>query len=188
MDILDRDMFDAAANTPEQTSWTMRVMGSLDKALGPGVMEKPMFDMGSESSSTLGPKTIFKNLRSGEFDGLFHSAKTLSEMAREASQSPSVPSVILSDSFPVAPIKAELPKYPPIARAAHVEGAVSVDFQVTPEGQAENVSFNGDKLLMLHGAVEEAVWGWKFPESRDEHAGHATIEFKLNCPASTKPR
>jgi TonB family protein len=109
-------------------------------------------------------------------------------VAREASQRPSASSVVLSDSSPVAPIKAELPKYPPIARAAHVEGTVSISLQVTPEGQTKNVSFNGDKLLMLHGAVEEAVRGWKFPESPDGHMEHATLEFRLNCPASPKPQ
>lgn len=42
-DILDRDMFDAAANTPTNTAWTMQLLDNLNQALGPGVMEKSMF-------------------------------------------------------------------------------------------------------------------------------------------------
>jgi hypothetical protein len=44
-DILDRDMFDPAAQTPEHTSWTMQLLESLDKSLGPGVMDKLMFEL-----------------------------------------------------------------------------------------------------------------------------------------------
>src|SRR5271156_6008696 len=42
-DILDRDMFDPAANTPEHTAWTMHLLQLLDKAVGPSVMDKPIF-------------------------------------------------------------------------------------------------------------------------------------------------
>jgi len=34
-DILDRDMFDASAHTPENTAWTMQLLEKLDKPLGP---------------------------------------------------------------------------------------------------------------------------------------------------------
>lgn len=34
IDILNRDMFDPQAGTPEHTSWTMALLGRLDRALG----------------------------------------------------------------------------------------------------------------------------------------------------------
>lgn len=42
-DILDRDMFDPSPKTPEHTSWTIRLLGRLDAAMGAGVLERPMF-------------------------------------------------------------------------------------------------------------------------------------------------
>lgn len=39
-DILDRDMFDPSAKTPEHTSWTMRLLKKLDSAAGLGIAEK----------------------------------------------------------------------------------------------------------------------------------------------------
>jgi hypothetical protein len=42
-DILDRDMFDPAAHTPEHTSWTMSLLAKLDQASGPSVMDRPVF-------------------------------------------------------------------------------------------------------------------------------------------------
>jgi hypothetical protein len=83
MDILDRDMFDPKANTPKQTSWTMAVMGSLDDVLGPGVMDKPMFNPGKAETTSLQTETpILHRLRAGQFDTLFDSKQLLSELAR----------------------------------------------------------------------------------------------------------
>jgi hypothetical protein len=48
-DILDKDMFDTAANPPEHTSWTMRLLARLDQAAGPGVMERPIFAIPGET-------------------------------------------------------------------------------------------------------------------------------------------
>jgi TonB family protein len=188
MDILDRDMFDPNAHTPKQTSWTMAVMGSLDDVLGPGVMAKPMFDSGKAgATSTLQLETpILKKLRSGQFDTLFDSKQPLSELALEAAQPLRLPNVVLEDYSPVAPIEAELPGYPPIARAAHVGGEVSVSFHVTPDGRTENIAFA--KQTLMRSATQAAVEKWKFPESEAGHEEHVTIEFKVNCPSSDQPK
>ena len=42
-DILEKDWFDASPHTPEQTSWTMQLLGRLDDAVGPGIMDRPIF-------------------------------------------------------------------------------------------------------------------------------------------------
>jgi TonB family protein len=187
MDILDRDMFDPRANTPKQTSWTMAVMSSLDEVLGPGVMEKPMFGPGKpETASQQAETKIVHRLRSGEFDTLFNSKQLLSELARQSAQPLPSPNIALLDYSPVAPIRAELPSYPPIAKAAHVDGKVSVSFHVTPDGRTENIAF--EKQTMLQSATQAAVEKWRFPETKEGHEEHVTVEFKLNCPSSGQPQ
>jgi hypothetical protein len=44
-EILDKDMFDPRAGTPKHTTWTMSILAQLDRALGPGVMDKPMITL-----------------------------------------------------------------------------------------------------------------------------------------------
>jgi TonB family protein len=187
MDILDRDMFDPTANTPKQTSWTMAVMSSLDDVLGPGVLDKPMFDPGKAEATSLQKETpILHRLRSGQFDTLFDSKQLLSELARQAAQPVPSPNVVLQDYSPVAPIEAELPSYPPIAKAAHADAKVSVSFHVTPDGRTENISF--EKQTLMQNATQAAVEKWRFPETKEGHDEHVTIEFKLNCPSSAQPQ
>ncbi len=186
MDILDRDMFDPNANTPKQTSWTMAVMSSLDEVLGPGVMEKPMFGPGKpETASQQAEATIMHRLRSGEFDTLFNSKQLLSELARQSAQPLPSPNIVLQDYSPAAPIEVELPRYPPIAKAAHVDGKVSVSFHVTPDGRTENISFA--KQSVLESTTQAAVEKWRFPETAEGHDEHVTLEFKLNCPSPAQP-
>jgi TonB family protein len=187
MDILDRDMFDPGANTPKQTSWTMTVMSSLDDVLGPGVMEKPMFspskpELGSQQVET----PILRRLRSREFDRLFNSKQPLSELARQAAQPLPSPNIVLLDYSPVAPLEAELPGYPPIAKVAHVDGKVSVSFHVTPDGRTENIYFA--KQTLLQSVTQAAVEKWRFPATTEGHEERITIEFKLNCPSSAQPQ
>jgi Gram-negative bacterial TonB protein C-terminal len=186
MDILDRDMFDPNAGTPKQTSWTMAVMGSLDDVLGPGVMEKPIFDFGKENAPSQPETPILRRLRSGQFDALFHSKQPLSEFALEAAQPLRSSSVVLEDYSPAAPIEAKLPTYPPIAKAAHVDGKVSMSFHVTPDGRTENLSF--EKQTLMQSVTQAAVEKWRFPESEAGHDEHVTIGFKLNCPSSAEAK
>jgi TonB family protein len=186
MDILDRDMFDPNAHTPKQTSWTMAVMASLDDVLGPGVMEKPMFDIGKKNATSQPEISILRRLKSGQFDTLFSSKLPLSELVLEATQPLRSPNVVLENYSPATPNKAELPGYPPIARAAHVGGKVSVSFHVTPDGRTENITFANPTLMQ--SATQTAVEKWGFPESESGHDERVTIEFKLNCPSSAQPK
>lgn len=55
IDILNRDMFDPHAGTPEHTSWTMALLGRLDRALGSNIMERPVFTLSGEARR-LSPK------------------------------------------------------------------------------------------------------------------------------------
>lgn len=82
-------------------------------------------------------------------------------------------------------VPASLPelKYPPIARAAHVQGDVIVSFRQTPEGRTADVTpVSGP--AMLQGIAVENVKAWHL-EPRAELAGQAykvTFHFQLNPP------
>jgi len=188
MDILDRDLFDSRTATPGNTSWTMKALGSLNNALGPGPWEKPIFnlEMPTPVSREVREAKIVQALKAGEFDHFFPSnsisPETLSKLAKEAEQLPSVQTIALAEAKPYPPAEMRMPSYPPIARAAHVEGDVSLGFEVTPEGKTEHIVFFGDgRLLMLHDAVKEAITKWTFVANGERYHESATISFRLNC-------
>jgi hypothetical protein len=54
--ILDKDIYDPAAKTPPQTSWTMQPLDRLDQVVGPGVMNKPVFPVSAP------PKPLRRNI------------------------------------------------------------------------------------------------------------------------------
>lgn len=78
-----------------------------------------------------------------------------------------------------------LPKleYPPIARAAHVQGDVVVSFRQTPEGGTVDVTpVSGP--AMLRGTAVENVKAWHFePKAELAAQGYkVTFHFQLNPP------
>lgn len=181
MDILDRDIFDKAPNTPSQTSWTMAVMNTLDQALGPGALEKPLFDLSDRAHTPPSNSKILQGLESGKFDHVFQLNKPLSEFVHEAEQLPSLPNVILTEISPTVPIQAELPKYPPIARVAHLEGTISVEFDVLPDGRTKHVSFPEGSMKMFQATTTDAIGKWIFPITSEGYRERATLSFNLNC-------
>jgi hypothetical protein len=139
-DILDKDMFDPAPKTPEYTSWTMGLLGRLGDGFGPGVWDKPIFQTGDpEQSSAAKPDVpLADDFRSGRYDELFEgSSEKLSELYRSAEDSPPYvgPTVRLVSSLPAQPEAPNMPKYPPIARAAHVQGEVKVTLWLIRRGR-----------------------------------------------------
>jgi len=187
-DILDKDVFDPLPNTPQHTSWTMQLLGRLDQAVGPGVMDKPMLPTlaGVEASGTVPEAANLRELGGGEYDGLFPTTTDKpSGLYRSAQVKPPAPSVRLVSSAPFAPAVFVQPDYPPIARAAHIEGAVSFTLEVGADGHASNLAFQSGNQF-LRPAVERAAGGWRFPSSASGQRLQATIEFALNCPQPQK--
>ncbi len=182
-DILDRDMFDSAPKTPEHTSWTIRILQRLDQAIGPGVMDKPIFAaLDSAEPSSARPKSESEHeLNLGKYDGLFPGAPDKPSDVYKSAQNPlPPPTVRLVSSSPFQPLKVVLPGYPPIARLARVDGQVYFNVEVDGNGNATNLVFeSGHK--MLRGAVEDAVSKWSFPAEAANHRIEALIEFKTNC-------
>lgn len=184
-DILDRDMFDAAPKTPEYTSWTMRLLERIDKAVGPGVMEQPIFrDFGAEKPSVQGTKSdALEDIKIGKYDALFQGAPDRpSDLYRLALTKSAIPNAQLVSSTPFEPDVFVEPKYPPIAKAARVEGSVVFRFKIDANGNTVGLSFDSGPV-MLQGAVKDAVNGWKFYKATDGQEIQATVAFKLNCPA-----
>jgi hypothetical protein len=186
-DILDKDLFDRSPNIPPNTSWTMAVLGQIDRSLGPSVMDKPAFSVNVHNADppNTSDSAMLKSMKEGSYDGLFDSDKKLSEIYRQSLEPSRLPSVEIVGMVPTVPLAADLPPYPPIARAAHVEGEVSFSFEVSPVGKVERLSFESGPEL-LRRTVGDSVTKWQFPESADTHHEEGKIAFRLNCP-QTQP-
>jgi hypothetical protein len=187
-DVLDRDMFTAAPNTPEHTSWTMQLLSRLDQALEPGVMEKPAFSVPGEDQTTetkLDPEAR-RDLESGGYDELFPKAKEkLSSIYSAAQVRLPSPSVQLVSSLPFAPQDPAIPQYPPLARAARVQGPVSFTIVLDADGNPATTTFTQGHPLLLE-AVRQAVHTWKFTTDARGQMISGSIQFSLNCPTSSK--
>jgi hypothetical protein len=187
-DILDRDMFAAAPNTPEHTSWTMQLLNRLDQALGPGVMEKPAFSIPGEDQTTetkLDPEAR-RDLESGAYDELFPKAKEkLSSIYSAAQVRLPPPSVQLVSSSPFTPQDPAIPQYPPLAKAARIQGLVSFTIFLDANGSPAAPVFAQGHPLLLE-AVRGAVRTWKFADAARDQTISASIQFSLNCPTSSK--
>jgi Gram-negative bacterial TonB protein C-terminal len=181
-DILDRDMFDSSPNTPKNTSWTMHLLEQLDQPLGPTVMERPMFGNASPHEPTPEQTSALEDLALGKYDHLFPEApEKVSDLYRASKVPIPSPTIRLVEDLPVSPEAFALPSYPPLAKAAHVQGTVWFTVEIDSEGDATGFGFLGGPRL-LQGAVEEATKHWRFPKSSAGQRIQAFIEFKLNCP------
>jgi hypothetical protein len=182
-DILDRDMFDPHAGTPEYTSWTMRVLGQLDQAIGPGAMEKPMITLPEDSTVPPQPpdSPMFQEIGEGKYDSLFPSTTDKPSQIYLSTKNPiPSPTVTFLKASPIQPIVAPMPEYPPIARLAGVEGDFTFMVDVQPDGRTINFEVEqGPPLLRL--AVEKASHDWIFPKQAAGQHVVVTVQFAINC-------
>ena len=185
MDVLDRDINGKSPQTPTNTSWSMRVLSELNDTLGPGSEVKPIFQMSPAAPHPVPNTPLVKAIRVGQYDALFGKDSDVSIIVHEADQSPHAPpSVAIESVTPALPASPDLPKYPPIARAAHVEGLVQAAFDVSLDGKVQKIAFVSEpRLKMLELGVSDAISKWSFPESVWGKSGSASIRFALNCEA-----
>ena len=186
-DILDRDMFDPAAKTPERTSWTMHLLQTLDQAVGPGPVDKPMFPIGNGKNQpiNIGYAPVLEDIGAGKYDRLFQAApdkpSDLYHAYIAAPDNPPQPSVRLVSSIPFAPNAFVPPAYPLIANVARIEGRVSLTIQIDANGNVVNaMAYTGQPIL--RPAAEKAAIEWKFPLDAANQMDHVILEFKMNCP------
>jgi TonB-like protein len=181
MDILDHDLFDSSPGTPENTSWTMSLLAKLDTALGPGAMDKPVFSLGSSQAQVPEKTELIQQITEGKFDTLFGTEDKVSLIAQQAMKPPPLPTVEIESVSPTVPTSVELPKYPPIAKLARVEGLVEATFHVDEDGTIKDIAFHEARLKMLQLGVTESIPKWKFPQSAWGKDEKALIRFRLNC-------
>jgi hypothetical protein len=185
-DILDRDWFDSHPNTPENTSWTMRILAQLDQALGPGVMDKPMITLpGTDGKSALSSDSpTLRDIAAGKYDGLFAGAPDKpSTICLSLLKVIPNPTVSFVKSSPFQPVLSPMPEYPAIARAAGLEGLFTFTVEVKPDGGTANFAVEHGAPL-IQKSVEYAVQGWVFPKQAAGQRMEVTIEFALNCHAT----
>jgi TonB-like protein len=186
--ILDKDMFDPRPNTPKNTSWTMQLLSRLDEAVGPGVMNQPMFlfaDAGQPATENF-DSAVLSELGSGKYDELFPNAPDKpSTLYVDASKPRPHPSVRLASVDPFTPENIVMPSYPNMAALAHVQGQVSLTFYIGSDHMPTGVSIQSGSPL-LRGAVTKAVSRWRFKEAGSLQIVHATVAFELNCPIQAK--
>ena len=183
--ILDKDMFDAAPNTPKHTSWTIQLLAKIDQALGPGVMDRPVFDTTEANTSSvgMGHSNALQDLSSGKYDSLFQGAPHRpSDLYRAAQNIPTSPSIRLSSISPVPPEAFVEPKYPPLAKLARIEGTVVFKVGVDQNGNATQLVFESGHPI-LREAVKQVVSNWHFGKDAANQQVSATMDFKLNCSA-----
>jgi len=75
-----------------------------------------------------------------------------------------------------------MPKYPDDAKAAHVEGDVSFHFDVESGCATEEITID-DGPELLREPVKTAVKDWKYCGVPEGQEIHATVAFRLSCPA-----
>jgi TonB family protein len=183
MDILDRDIYDNRTPTPENTSWSMRVLSELSDPLGPGSEAKPIFQLSPAVPHPVPSTPLVNAIREGRYDNLFRKDSGVSQIVHEADKPPPPsPSVAIAAISPLYPVSPDLPKYPPIAVAARLEGMVRATFNITASGKVQNIEFqDGPRLKMLEGAVSDTMSIWSFPGLAWGNSGRVAIQFALNC-------
>jgi len=182
--IYEEYWFDKSAKIPHLASLLLDTTERLDKAVGPGVMEKPTFETENDESkpnTNLGTQTI-EDLKIGKYDPLFSSVTYKPSGLYRASKNPPAPPNITIESNPY--IKHEQGStlvYPAIARLAHVEGKVVMEFDVASEGETTNIKTISGEPMLVNAALH-AVSEWKYPKDAMGQHITASIEFKTNCP------
>jgi hypothetical protein len=188
-DILDRDMFDPTTKTPDHTSWTIELLRRMDSAVGPGVIDTQrifQFPEADKQTPRAADSGILPDLGAGKYDVLFQGAPDKPSDLFNASQIPQpLSKVQLVSSVPLQPEVFVQPLYPPLARMARIEGALSFKFVIDSGGDTTNLTFKSGHPL-LRGSVTEAVKRWRFPKDSAGQEIDATIEFVLNCPTQPK--
>lgn len=121
-----------------------------------------------------------------QYDGLFSGPPhLLSRLYAETLQVPSSSEIKLVSSS-ITPERFPLPNYPPIGRAAHVEGAINLRALISEDGKLHDVTrISGPPLLALPTANTIKV-AWLFDKKYAGRTVDISFQFDLNCNASRR--
>jgi hypothetical protein len=187
-DILDRDIFDAHPNTPQYTAWSRTLFDKLDKATGDHPWDKPIFPVSKDSPAAppTSKSAALQAIADGKFDGIFgNSPDRPSALFRMAQNVPRKPFIELTNSEPIHPTKYVDPVYPPIAKAARVQGTVEFHLTDGSDGTAKDITIDSGPR-MLWQAVSDAIAKWKYSTDDSGIIIHGSIRFGLNCTEGSK--
>ena len=131
--------------------------------------------------ATVQASSNIADLASGKFDTLFRNSTDIpSQLYKQSQVAHRPPSVTLVNTSELAPLDAKLPLYPPIARAAHIEGDVTLMLEIQPDGKVGQVKVEGGPEMLRAVAVFSAN-AWIFPRTETKQSIGADIAFRLNC-------
>jgi hypothetical protein len=88
--------------------------------------------------------------------------------------------LVRSEPFP--PDESPLPQYPEGAKSTHAEGDVSFHFEVGSGCATEDITIDEGPEIFRE-PVAAAVKNWKYCGVPEGQEIHATIAFRLSCPA-----
>jgi protein TonB len=145
-------------------------------------MEKPMFSLADPQKAPAPTQSAgIADVGTGKYDGLFQGESDKpSKLVRLANTPIPEPDIQITIDDPVKAEKLVTPVYPPIARLAHIDGIVSVEFIVKKDGGASSITIQSGPPL-LRRTVSDAVGKWKFPLDAVGRKIHATLNFNSNC-------
>jgi TonB family protein len=168
----------------------MELLGTLGNVIvQPGAKDKRIFDLtGGQDTKALGKEYLglLESLSKGEYDSLFETTTEKPSTLYRLAQIPiSRPSVELSSSSPFRPEVYVEPEYPPIARMAHIQGEVAVNFDVDWASKAGKIEVEKGQSMLVE-SVKRAVSGWVFsPQAANSHV-QAVFNFSNNCADPTE--
>lgn len=187
-EILDRDIFDKHPSTPQYTAWSRALFDRLDQLIGDHPWDKPIFPISdaAPSSDPLLQSRALQAVADGKFDQIFgEQADHPSELYRSAQAPIRHPNIELVSSEPIRPDVYVDPIYPPIAKAARVQGTVEFQLAVDANGLAMDSVIDAGPP-MLRQAVTNAIAKWKFSTKDSGKAIHGSIRFAMNCQGESK--
>ncbi|MBN1609980.1 MAG: TonB family protein [Polyangiaceae bacterium] len=187
MEILDRDLFDAAPATPKTTSWTLRLLRRITAATGPSVLDRRLISIPEESASALPSSVISDEVSRGEFDSLFGGVPDkLSTLWADAQKPHGKPSIELQSDSSLRPLSLKPLRYPDLALVALADGRVAFELTVAPDATVSDVRIvHGHPLF--DDTVLYAAKRWTFPPEAVGQAFQGVVEFKTNCGGSDRP-
>jgi hypothetical protein len=187
-DILDRDIFAQHPDTPQYTAWSRALFDKLDQATGDRPWDKPIFPV---SQAVLAPPAISQStalqaIADGKFDEIFGDApERPSALYRMAQNVPRKPFIELTSSEPARPVVYVDPLYPPIAKAARVDGSVEFHLTVGGDGSAKDTAIDSGPAMLRQAAIN-AIAKWKFSTNDSGKVVRGSIRFGLNCATDAK--
>jgi hypothetical protein len=182
--ILEKDWFDQVPETPGNTRRSLGLMAVLDKAIGPGVMEKPAFQFATGAASGEIPDTEISNdLTMGKYDSLFAGARDKpSDLYAAALKGPPSPTARVVRVEPIAADAAVQPPLPQLAGITPAEYTV-VRFDVDANGVPGNLAFENEREAKPdYNLVMAALQGMKFPATTAGQRLRAMIDIGIICP------